>query len=216
MAGFWIRWVAANAVGDVLGLGLVGLITVMLAQILSWSVTYVLSIVPLFAAMGALDGAVVGFAQWTVLRSRLHNMRARSWTMATAIGAAIAWFMGTLPATVPFSSEGPVTVDEPIGFGMVTVLAIEMGIGAAFGAVLAVPQWLILRRYVGRALWWIPANSLAWLVAMPMIFLAADASIPLEGIMFLLAVFAAIIAGAGALVGAIHGLVLIRLLMPAR
>jgi hypothetical protein len=79
------------------------------------------------------------------------------------------------------------------------------------GAILAIPQWRVLRRHVRGAGWWLPANALAWAVAMPLIFVAAGLPLPDGGILPLLAVAMAVIAGAGALVGAIHGAVLVRL-----
>lgn len=218
MAGFWIRWVVANAVGELLGLGPVALIGVTLARVLGESGGAAAALVSLmlFSALGAFEGAVVGYAQWLVLRSHFRAMPARSWTMATAIGAAIAWFMGMLPATAAFSSEGPVSVGEHDEFAMVTMSLIEVGMGAVLGAVLAAPQWLVLRRHVDRAVWWLPANAVAWTVAMPLVFLAAGADLMQFGMAPAIAAVIALIAGAGALAGAIHGLVLVRLLTAVR
>ena len=91
-------------------------------------------------------------------------------------------------------------------------LATEIALAMILGAILAIPQWWVLRRHVGMAGWWLPANALAWAVAMPLIFVAAGLPLPDGGILPLLAIAAAIIAGAGAVAGAIHGAVLVRLL----
>ena len=45
-----------------------------------------------------LEGVVVGAAQEFVLRRRLTQLRPRSWIVATAIGAALAWVLGWCPA----------------------------------------------------------------------------------------------------------------------
>jgi hypothetical protein len=69
----------------------------------------------------------------------------------------------------------------------------------------------------GWKLWgsWIAANALAWLLAMPVIFAAASLGTPGAPLSWL-----ALIAGltfllAGAIVGAIHGLVLVWLTLPS-
>jgi hypothetical protein len=86
------------------------------------------------------------------------------------------------------------------------------GMGLILGAILGVPQWRVLRRHLSGSGWWVPANAVAWAVAMPLIFLAAGMPLPQDALAPLLAVVAAIIAGAGAIAGAIHGIVLVRLL----
>jgi hypothetical protein len=76
---------------------------------------------------------------------------------------------------------------------------------------LGLPQWLVLRNYVSRAGWWVPAQSAAWALGMPLVFFAAG-SIP-DGtpLPVVVAVVAGTLALAGAVVGAVHGVVLVRL-----
>ena len=83
--------------------------------------------------------------------------------------------------------------------------------GLLLGAILAAPQWRVLRRQVRGAGWWIPANALAWAAAMPLTFLAAGLPLPQDGLLSLLLLASAVIAAVGALAGAIHGAVLVRL-----
>jgi hypothetical protein len=164
----------------------------------------------LFTLLGAFEGAVVGFAQWLVLCGRLTDLARRSWILATVAGAVAAWFLGMLPSTVMAlagngGGEGP-------DFEGAGVFVMAAGVGLVLGAVLATPQWRVLRRHVRGAGWWIPANAIAWAVAMPLIFLAAGMPLPQDALAPLLAVVAAIIAGAGAVAGTIHGVVLVKLL----
>lgn len=88
-------------------------------------------------------------------------------------------------------------------------LAALMGLVA--GAILGTPQWLVLRRHVRRAAWWIPANALAWVPGMVMAFYAAAFifSTSIGGSTVVLAV--GTLAAIGAVVGAIHGLALVWL-----
>jgi hypothetical protein len=83
--------------------------------------------------------------------------------------------------------------------------------GCVLGPVLGVPQWLVLRRHVRRAGWWVLANSIAWAAGMPVIFLAAS-NVGEETPFVQLAIVAGVaFTIAGAVVGAIHGVALVWL-----
>lgn len=195
--GLWARWVIANSVAETVGLGS----ALSAAAILAGTV---------------IEGMVVGTAQWLVLRRPLPDVGWRSWALATAVGAFVAWSAGMLPGTLmgaggaEGSAEGA-AVAEPSA-AVVYGLAAVMGLVA--GAILGTPQWIILRRHVPRGGLWIPANALAWAPGMVMAFVAADflfsAGIGVGTVLLAIATLAAI----GAVVGAIHGLALVWLLRP--
>jgi len=86
-------------------------------------------------------GLTVGVAQWLVLRPKIPN--AYWWILATAAG----WIVGRLIAVVFF----------PLEYGILA--------GSAIGAAMGSFQWLILRRYVHRAYWWVIMSILGWLWA---------------------------------------------------
>ena len=87
-------------------------------------------------------GLTIGIAQWLILRSKIPN--AYWWILATAVG----WIIGRLLAIGFFPPE----------YGILA--------GSAIGAAMGSFQWLILRRYVNRAYWWIIMSLLGWLWAM--------------------------------------------------
>ena len=200
--------------GELLGLGLVAFAGILLVRVFSeGGGPEALVGLGLFTLLGAWEGAVVGLAQWIVLRRRLPEIARRSWVWATVAGAAATGFLGMLPGTVmSLTGDGGGTMPE---FESTESLATEIALAMILGAILAIPQWWVLRRHVRAAGWWVPANAIAWGVAMPLISLAAGLPLPQDGLLPLLAVAVAIIAGAGALVGAIHGVVLVRLLRRA-
>jgi hypothetical protein len=88
--------------------------------------------------------------------------------------------------------------------------------GLVSGLILGAAQFWVLRQYLERAHWWKLANSLAWAMGMPIIFIGAGA-VP-EGAFtwVVLLVGATTSAVAGAAVGAIHGLFLPWLLSSPR
>ena len=85
-------------------------------------------------------------------------------------------------------------------------------LGLVTGPVLGVAQWVVLRRVVRRAQHWLWANAAAWGLGMPLIFLGMDL-VPWGGSPpVIIAAIYVVCAATGAAVGAVHGLVLMRLL----
>ena len=207
----WMRWVVANSLAEALGLGSTLAIGLLLssrigeAEGVGPSITTSLAMV----ASGGVEGVVVGFMQWWAMHQRFRGITAREWVGATILGALIAWLLGVIPFTVAnlsaMGEEVPSAEPEPL----LALLIIGL-IGAAAGAVLAMVQWLVLRRKVKQAWRWLPANSAAWSVGLPLVFavmsaVPQDASPPTAG--FIL--FAGL-ALTGAMVGAVHGTQLVR------
>jgi hypothetical protein len=207
----WFQWILANAVGETVGLG--G--TLLIGGLLLLNAQKTMGVVPA-AALAVLagtfiEGIVVGTAQWLVLRRPLKSIRWIVWVLATAIGAFVAWTLGMIPSTFIFTgADTGGAASAPMSDLMVYALAAVMGF--VLGLILGVPQWLVLRRHLPKAGWWVLANAVAWMVGMMIVFVGTS-FIPPEGIsisvalMLLLFLFAA-----GAAVGAVHGLVLIWLL----
>jgi hypothetical protein len=157
----------------------------------------------------------VGLFQWRVLRDALPGLPRADWVKATALGAGIAWTLGLLPSTVismmETQSADPAPMQEP---STAVVLLLAAGMGMALGAVLAAPQWIVLRRYVRRAGWWVPANMLAWALGMALIF-AGTSFIPGGPIpAWVIGVLLGCVLLGGVSVGAVHGWFLVRLMLP--
>ena len=91
-------------------------------------------------ALGTVMGATGGYFQWFVLRERIAG--AGLWTLASALGFGLA-----------------MAIDTGENYAMTGVL-----LGSIFGVVGGILQWLILRRKVARAGWWLLANLLGSLV----------------------------------------------------
>jgi hypothetical protein len=203
--GLWSRWVAANAGAEGIGLGVSALVA---GVVLVWTPWPLPAALAAMLAAGAFEGLVVGAAQWRLLRRPLPRLTAGAWVGATVAGAVVAWTLGMLPSTLmemDAGGQGPPVSDA-------LQLALAAGLGLVLGPVLGVPQWLVLRRYVPGAGWWVGANAAAWAAGMPLVFVVAGsvpAGLPALAVAGL--VLATLVA-AGAVVGAIHGAVLVRLL----
>jgi hypothetical protein len=206
------QWIGANVLAEGLGLGatlaLDGWITMQIDAYRSPAIS-MLGIFA-FTLSGLIEGALVGLLQWSVLKQAFSTIQRKTWMQATMIGAAIAWFLGSLPSTL-INMGSQVTgeaVQEP---PQVLVLLMAAGMGLVLGLVLGWPQWRALRKVVQPAWVWLPANSIAWAAGMPIIFAAIDLAFKQA------TTFAAVLTGvvgiifAGAVVGAIHGLALVWL-----
>ena len=208
----WLRWVGANALAELVGLGATFCVDYLIVSQVAARGTILASLaaIPLMTASGAIEGATVGVLQSAVLRRPFPRITPGSWVGATVVGAVVAWFLGSLPSSLMdmgAQTSGDVA-QEPTA-AVVMLLAAAMGL--ALGAVLAYPQWRVLRAAARRSWLWIPANCLAWAVGMPATFAAIDraqASASLVGTLLAMA-FGLLIAGA--LVGAIHGIALVRI-----
>jgi hypothetical protein len=208
----WARWVGANALGELIGLG-----TTFAVGFASFSAIgepgSALAAVGsglLMVAAGAIEGLVVGLAQWWAMREGFPSIRRGLWVVATLVGALTAWFLGSIPSTVmSLGGEGAGTPAAEPPTWLVLLLAALMG--AVLGIVLALPQWFVLRRSVPRAAWWLPANSAAWLLGMAIIFAAVDLAFGMGSPVGAVLAMGLALALTGAVVGAVHGLVLVRL-----
>ncbi|QIN84704.1 hypothetical protein GBA63_20155 [Rubrobacter tropicus] len=215
--GVWARWVIANSLAETVGLGsALGIGVVLFPYLQAPGVLAALTTAAAAILAGTLiEGAVVGTAQWFVLRRPLPDIRWRSWALATAVGAFIAWTAGMLPVTLlgADTEAGAGGAAEP---SAAAVYGLAAAMGLLAGTILGTPQWLVLRRHVPRAALWIPANALAWAPGMVMAFVAADFLFSGSPGATIVLLAIATLAAIGAVVGAIHGLALVWLLRLAR
>jgi hypothetical protein len=159
--------------------------------------------VPLAVIAGAAEGAVLGFAQSSVLRHEIAGFDRRAFVTATASAAAFAWAIG-----MPLGTYGH---SLPL---LVLVPAVAVG-GAAILLSIGAAQAFVLKRYVARAGRWVAANAVAWLVGLVVPF--AGMALVDEGDPAWLVAIAGVLSGLGmaAVVAAVTGIAIVALLEPA-
>jgi hypothetical protein len=211
----WGRWVAANALGELMGLGFVAAI----AGGLIWrfgephTTSNILLFTALMILLGAVEGWLLGWAQWIAVHPFFRTLPRRPWMKATTFGAVIAWGLGMIPSTL-FALQETTSAAPPqqmqISDTTKYLRAALMGLG--LGVVLGMPQWLVLRRYVNHAAWWVGANAVAWAMGMPIVLFGAGYVAAQTSGALLVLLIALTLLVAGAVVGALHGCVLVWLL----
>lgn len=216
---FLRRWIVANSVAEAVGLGTTFVIGAAVAPHLGNQdslATVLLTALIAVLAGAFLEGAVVGFAQEQIIRSRVALMRPGIWTLATVAGAGLAWLLGMLPSSIMaiVAPAAPTTgpAAAPFEPDPLVVYGLAAGLGLVVGPILGLAQWFVLRRVVPGSAAWLWANARAWAVGMPAIFAGMDL-VPWNGpsAARIIAIYA-VCGVAGAIVGAIHGPVLRRLL----
>jgi hypothetical protein len=94
--------------------------------------------VVVFSLVLSQAGSIAGMLQWPVLKRYVPG--GAWWALAGGAGSLVA-----------------VNVSRLIGGGEPLHHGVE---GAAIGLL----QWLVVRREVGSALWWVPISAIAWLI----------------------------------------------------
>lgn len=209
----WLRWVGANAFGELFGLGLTFLITGYAISTLDnqGSITGILLAFFFAVASGAVEATIVGLAQWWAMHPWFPMIEKFAWWRGTLIGALIAYVLGYLPSTIMGMGEAAASSAPAVEPPQWIVLLLAAGLGAVGGAVLSFAQWLAMRGRVKRAGLWIPANMLAWLFGMPVIFWGIDLAFKMNAVWQSILFMAGILLLTGGIVGGIHGLFLVRL-----
>jgi hypothetical protein len=143
-----------------------------------------------YSMLGAALGSVVSLLQWLVLRRRVS--RAVWWVLASTAGFAVAGGGGCGAAVVAFGYSEVLK-----GLGSLAVLGWTVVV-ALGGAVTGILQWLVLRRHVSRAGWWVLASTVGCGLGM--------------AVMGAFAVGGFVLAVGGAVLGAVTGGALVWLL----
>src|SRR3990172_2021580 len=124
----------------------------MLASILGFAVGAALGNAVTDLIFTALFGAVGGFMQWLVLRRQIAG--AGWWGLASTLGFAVA----------PMAAIAGVMALSQVMRLDGNPLAAPILLGVLFGLLSAIMPWLVLRRQLARAGWWVPAHLLGSLV----------------------------------------------------
>lgn len=154
------RWIAAMLAGEAVGFAAAMMVGRGVVQLIGGEpqggIAADLFTIGLASLAGAIEGACLGLAQWSVLRRQIPRLPARAWLLATMAGGAMAWALG-----MTAGAHGPAQV--PAAWVVVLVV---LGSGLVLGAVLGAFQGLALRRYTRDAGRWVGASALGWCVGL--------------------------------------------------
>ena len=106
---------------------------------------------------GAAEGAVLGWAQSSVLVTLIPGLSRTDWILRTAMAAVVAWGIGLGPSTWAAG-----IADLPV----IAVVVLAVTAGVVLLCSIGLAQWTVLRRHVPAALRWIAWTAGAWVVAL--------------------------------------------------
>jgi hypothetical protein len=132
----WSQWVLANAAPFLV----VYILIASLGTLLGHDAQGVLAYLVLVAMLVTL--------QWAVLRRQVS--RALWWLLATLVGIPVG-AAASIPVLAAMDTAGQEVAGVLVGITL-------------FGGVLGAVQWLVLKRHVRSAAWWIPASAASWLL----------------------------------------------------
>jgi hypothetical protein len=206
--GFWLLWVLASTAGWTVGgavsdavfhaafnavlNAVVDAVGWNVIEAVGWNVAYAVRLTVVEAVGGAVVGAgvgaVAGVAQWLLLRRQVR--RADWWILASTAGWAVGLAVGDAVFHAVLNAVG-----GAVGWAVAGAV-----VGAVGGAVAGVAQWLLLRRQVRRAGWWILASTAGGAVG----WAVGDAVV---GAMGSAVRFAVVLAVGDAVGGAVSGII---------
>lgn len=222
---FWRKWTFRCGLGEMLSMAVAASIAVAYNYSMGEPESLgagALNMLVMLGA-GAIEGFILGWAQWSVLRLKYTYLKAEEWIGYTMAVAILGWALGMIPSMFSFNTPTAKNVTQPItpimpngtdslflkpNFQVTETITTEPSLlwillgaaamGLLLGALFGLFQWFALRKHSSQAKVWILANSVAWAVGMVWIFLAAtlpDASTPIP-----------LIVGMGAAGGILAGL----------
>ena len=200
----WWQWALATTVGELAGFAVPAVVGSVATRAMEGmaGATQAITMLLLVTLAGIVEGATLGLAQSLVLRRYIRNLAWREWIRNTALAAGLAYILGMTPSTLM----------EVTTVNLIILLIVAILFIPALLASIGVAQWLVLRRYVQKAGWWVLANAIAWIAGLAMPFIGLTL-VP-DGSPVAAYIAAGVMSGVlmGAVVGGITGIVLVRLL----
>ncbi len=140
---FWFQWVLASTIGVAVLFALIFAVAMLVGAIVGGEAEDKVPFVPLV-------GLSFGIMQWLILRR--YMPRAGWWVLVSTLGWILGF--GVLALADKFTENLVTSAIQP----EVSALAFFLAAGASVGIL----QWLVLRRHMLQAGWWVLANVVGW------------------------------------------------------
>jgi hypothetical protein len=172
----WVRpaWIWSCIVGSVLATTISALVLVVVSSTLAQyrSGAYEVATVELVAITAALEGGLIGYFQWRVLRRLFPTMTSGPWVGTTMIAAASGCVLSWLPTSFALTAALASRIGDHTP-GPAAIVRIWLVTGALVGLVWGFAQYAVLRLHAHRAGSWIVASTMSWTISFIWLYLAA-------------------------------------------
>lgn len=172
----WVRpaWMWSCILGSVVAITVSAAIAILISTYLAQyrSGAPRLAAVELMALAAGLEGAIIGYFQWRVLRRLFPTMASGPWVSATMIAAGSGCVLNWLPTSFSLTAALASSIGD-VTPGPTVIAKFSMVTGALIGLVWGSAQYAVLRLHVHRAGSWISASVVSWIVSFVWLYLAA-------------------------------------------
>ncbi len=166
---FWNRWMLIYSFGEILGIGAAATIGRFL--FIGFSSTSIAQSSALFffilVMSGAAEGIIIGYVQWKSLSKLLVNFHPVIWIITTSLAAITGWLLILPPSVVFISFFSTLKLINAYYSLLYAAFA-----GMAFGGIIGITQYFIIKQFYNKAYVWIMANALGWMHSFITIYLA--------------------------------------------
>jgi hypothetical protein len=174
--GGWMypAWMRSCILGSVFAFSISALVSVLISIYLAPYRSGIHNTVriQLVATAAILEGALIGYFQWLVLRRLFPTMTSTSWIGATMIASGSGYLLSWLPTSYALTADLASRIRD-MTQSPSAIARISLVTGALVGLIWGITQFAVLRLHVHRAGSWIVASTISWAISFVWLYLAA-------------------------------------------
>jgi hypothetical protein len=166
---FWKKWIISYSFGELIGIGVaasIGRLVFFTFPENSVASQSTLTVIILIIA-GITEGLILGYIQWKSLSRFVPGITPMLWIFVTTFSTLAGWLFVLPPGILFIAFLSKISLISTYSSYVYTML-----VGLAFGGVVGIPQFFIMRRYFTNAAVWIVSNTIGWMLSFLIIYSA--------------------------------------------
>jgi hypothetical protein len=166
---FWRKWIFKYSLGELVGIGIAAAIGRFLFFTFpeNAAVSHSALTVIILVIAGIAEGIVLGYIQWKALSKIIPGFAPVLWIFVTTFSALAGWLFILPPGIMFIAFLSKISLISTYSSFVYTML-----VGAAFGGLIGIPQFFIIRMYFRNAAVWIIASTLGWMLSFLIVYSA--------------------------------------------
>jgi len=166
---FWRKWIINYSLGELIGIGISASIGRFLfftfpdSSIVSQSALTVMILI----IAGIAEGYILGNIQWKALSKIVPGFAPMLWIVVTTCSALAGWLFILPPGIMFIAFLSKISLISTYSSYIYTMI-----VGAAFGGLIGLPQFFIIRKYFKNAGVWIVTNIVGWMLSFLIVYSA--------------------------------------------
>ncbi|MEO5977803.1 MAG: hypothetical protein ABIS36_14945 [Chryseolinea sp.] len=162
----WFKWMFNYSIGELTGIGAAAIVgRLLFISFNTQGVQPAFLTTAVLIMAGASEGLIIGYIQWKSLSRLVSNFKPTVWIITTSLSAIAGWLLILPPAIVFISFLSRLHIVQNSYLPFYAGLA-----GLAFGGVMGIPQFFIIRKFYKASVGWIMANALGWMFSFLVVY----------------------------------------------